>query len=281
VKRLIINADDFGLTDGVCEGIVEAICDGIVTSTTAMVAVPGAAARLARWAHAIPSQIGLHLQLTGGQPCSPAQEVPSLLDGQGQFPRSRKGLGQIDPGEVALEWQAQLARLRQWGIEPTHLDSHHHVHHLRPAIPAIVGLAKAGGLPVRTGPLPVAHALRTANIPHADYLDTSWYGDGLTADRLVQAVSQAFDRIGGHGTVELMCHPGYADDALSAVSGYVGGRWQELILLRSGDFASRLEGLGIQLISYAELCLDGTRPQPLDKQPGRPSHRAQNLRALD
>ncbi|MFZ4698660.1 MAG: ChbG/HpnK family deacetylase [Candidatus Methylumidiphilus sp.] len=258
MKRLIINADDFGLTDGVSAGIVESILHGVVTSTTAMVAVPDADTHLTRWASAIPNRIGLHLQLTGGWPCQAAEDVPSLLNGGGQFPRSRKQLGTIEPGEASLEWQAQLARLREWGIAPTHLDSHHHVHHLRPVIPAFTALAAMSGLPARTGPLPVAHALRTAHIPHPDYLDTSWYGDDLTADRLIQAVSQAFDRIGGQGVVELMCHPGYADDTLAAVSNYVEGREQELALLRSDELAERLETLDVHLISYAELGLHPT-----------------------
>lgn len=258
MKRLIVNADDFGLTDGVSAGIVEAIRKGIVTSTTAMVAVPGADANLARWAPAIPARVGLHLQLTGGLPCSPLSKVPSLLDGQGQFPRSRKGLGPIEPGEVGLEWQAQFARLRQWGVEPSHLDSHHHVHHLRPALTAFADLAKAEGKPARSGPLAVAHALRTAGIRHADYLDTRWYDGELTADRLVQTVFQAFDRIGGQGTVELMCHPGYADGALAALSHYIEKREQELAVLCAGEVAERLEAFGIRLISYAEFAMPMT-----------------------
>lgn len=254
MKQLIVNADDFGLTDGVSAGIVEAIRNGIVSSTTAMVAVHNADLHLARWAEEIPGRIGLHLQLTGGQPCLPPDEIPSLLDDQGQFPMSRKGLQQIDHQEAGLEWQAQFARLRQWGIEPTHIDSHHHIHHLRQVLPAYVDLAKTTGLPARSGPLLVAQTLRMANIPHTDYLNTNWYVGGLTAERLVQIISQAFDRIGGQGTIELMCHPGYADSALATVSRYVEEREQELALLCSGAIASRLKNLGITLISYAELC---------------------------
>ncbi len=266
MKRLIINADDFGLTDGVCAGIVDAILHGVVTSTTAMVAVPCAATHLAHWAQAIPKRIGLHLQLTGGQACRALDEVPSLHCGDGQFPRSRKQLNPVEIGEVTLEWQAQLVRLREWGIEPTHLDSHHHVHHLRPVIPAFVGLAKAEGLSARSGPLPVAHALRMSNVPHPGYLDTSWYGDGLTADLLIQSVSQAFDRIGGQGTVELMCHPGYADCNLAAVSNYVEAREHELAVLCSSELAERLEGVGVHLISYSEL----------DREPLSQGPKAQN-----
>jgi len=253
VKRLIVNADDFGLTDGVSAGIVEAIRGGIVTGTTAMVAVPGAGPRLARWAPAIPGRIGLHLQLTGGRPCRAAGDVPSLLDIEGRFPRSRKEMGRPDAAEVGLEWRAQLARLRQWGMEPTHLDSHHHVHHLRPAFAAFAALAKAEGLPARPGPLPVAHGLRAAGVPHPDCLDTSWYGGGLSVDGLLQAVSDAFVRLGGSGTVELMCHPGHADAALAAVSSYVGERERELALLCADGLAERLAAQGVQLISYAEL----------------------------
>ena len=115
-------------------------------------------------------------------------------------------------------------------------------------------MAKATGRPARSGPLLVAQALRTANIAHADYLDTQWYRGELTADRLVQNLSESFERIGGHGTVELMCHPGYADSALAAASTYVEDRQRELELLCSDTLASRLEALGIHLIGYAELC---------------------------
>src|SRR5262245_48889974 len=129
-RRLVIfNADDFGLTDGVCRGIHEAMDAGVVRATTAMVCAPGSRDHITHWKDAAPlaGRIGVHLQLTEGHACLSPAEIPSLVDANGDFPNSPGGVANVDPTHVRAEWTAQVAELRAWGIEPANMDSHHHI----------------------------------------------------------------------------------------------------------------------------------------------------------
>lgn len=253
MKHLWINADDFGLSDGVSAGIVEAVLRGAVHSTTAMVCAGGAPATLARHAPAIPGRIGLHLQLTGGVPCCAPGEVPSLVDADGRFPRKRKDLGRPDPREVEREWEAQLALLRSLGIAPSHLDSHHHVHRQPGLFEVFVRMAVRHGLPARGGGPLWAGALRHQGVPTADVFCDAFYDGALDVDHLLAAAGSAAQRTPEGGTVELMSHPGYVDDDLRAQSIYVEPRERELATLCSPELPARLEKLGLVLAGPAQL----------------------------
>ncbi len=254
MKRLIVNADDFGMTDGVSAGILEAMAHGVVSCTSAMVATPGAAERAARrHTPALAGRVGLHLQLTSGRACAPPADVPSLVDVAGRFPRHRVAGADRVPGEIAREWRAQAARLQGVGIAPAHLDSHHHIHHQPEAIAPFAELAASLGVPARSGPPAVRAALAVAGVPHADWLETSWFGGALTVERLLAVVNQAFATIHGEGTVELMCHPGRSDRDLEAVSSYAKEREHELDVFCAPDLPGRLADMGITIVPAAAL----------------------------
>ena len=186
---VVINADDFGLTEGVCAGIVKAIQAGGVTATTAMACVPGAVERLKRWAPKIPGHIGAHLQLTSGAPVLPPERVPSLVQDGGQFPAIRKQV-RARTEEILFEWRAQIELLRCAGIELTHLDSHHHIHRLPSALPAFCELAKQYGLPARALDAETTRSLRTAGVPCVGRTLTDWYGGELSAGSLVNVLNE-------------------------------------------------------------------------------------------
>jgi hopanoid biosynthesis associated protein HpnK len=134
MRELILNADDFGLTPGVNEGIIRAHCDGILTSTTLMatgLAFDDAVAR----AKLHPSLgVGCHLVLSGGRAVAPRAEIPSLADEQGRLPASlgmfvaRVTSGGIPAREIEIELRAQIEQVRRAGIDPTHVDTHKHTH---------------------------------------------------------------------------------------------------------------------------------------------------------
>lgn len=86
MKALIINADDFGLTDGVSRGIVEALDSSIVRSTSVMLCAEGSGARLEGRRESLAGRVGIHLQLTDGVPCSEPPLVPTLTARDGMFP---------------------------------------------------------------------------------------------------------------------------------------------------------------------------------------------------
>ena len=144
MKELILNADDFGYTTGVNEGIVRAHRDGILTSATLMANGPAFDDAVAR-AKANPALgIGCHLVLTGGFSVAPKEEISSLADAQGRLPLSlgalvaRVSVGSVRTKEIERELRAQLEKIRRAGIELTHVDTHKHTH-VHPRVMGAVG----------------------------------------------------------------------------------------------------------------------------------------------
>ena len=147
--RLIINADDFGISRGVNIGIMEAVEAGVVTSASMVVNLPGFgdAVERARSRHA-PS-LGLHLNLTAGRPLTAVPSLTRLSTGE-FYPLpmlvARASLGLLDSSDIVNECQAQIDRMTEAGFRPTHLDSHRHVH-AHPAIsPAVFRAASTRGI---------------------------------------------------------------------------------------------------------------------------------------
>ncbi len=154
---VIVNADDYGMTDGVSRAILRAHHDGIVTATSAMPVGP-AFARAAPWLDDVPDlAVGLHLAAVGEDPpllC--AAEIPSLVDRDGSFASlsslraaPRLALGQVDPADLEREFQAQFdAFVAATGRHPTHVDTHHNLH-LWPSVGRVVAaLAERWAVPV-------------------------------------------------------------------------------------------------------------------------------------
>jgi len=247
VIPVVINADDFGLTEGVCAGIVKAIHAGGVTATTAMACVPAAAERLSRWSPKVPGRIGAHLQLTTGRPILPMEKVRSLVRDDGRFPEKRKQLGNPKTQEILAEWRAQMELLFQAGIEPTHLDSHHHVHGLPAAWPAFCELARQYALPARSLDGEMTRALREAGVACVDRTLTGWYGNELSSASLVSVLRESARQRPAAVSFEVMCHPGYVDDDLPHLSRYVEDRERELAALCQETLKQELEVAGFSL----------------------------------
>ncbi len=141
-RRLIVNADDFGLSPSVDRGIADAVAAGSVTSMSVMANLVDVDA-LARVAAAHPRvSVGAHLNLTTGRPLSPPEEVRSLVDGDGRFfpldVVTRKAFRRrLNLAEAARELNAQVSLLSAAGVAVDHLDSHEHVH-LLPGLTGVV-----------------------------------------------------------------------------------------------------------------------------------------------
>lgn len=246
MRRLFVNADDFGLTEGVSRGIVAAMEQGIVGGTTAMVCPHGTVSRIARLGAGLAGRVGLHLQLTGGTPpCLPPEEVPSLVAANGRFPRKKIEVADVNPDEVRREWRAQLARFYETGLVPSHLDSHHHIHKRPEVFPVFLELAKELDLPARALSDAMRQAMDEAGVAHADLCVTRFYGETIHAAQFCSLVDAAFAALGGQGTVEVMVHPGLADAELTAISTYNEGRAQELRVLTDPELAATLTARGI------------------------------------
>lgn len=251
VKRLIVNADDFGRSAGVNAGVLEAHARGIVTSATVMV-LEKAAARGIREAaeRARGLSLGLHFSLTGGsRTAAAARDVPNLAPG-GVFRRTREELPHRLPAEeVLLELEAQIGIFEVLARKPpTHLDSHHHVALHASVAPVFAAVAKKRSLPVRAASEDARRALRAAGVRTPDRFVDSFYGEAATFEELEKI-------LGGlpEGTTELMCHPGRADQDLRQGSTYVDEREWEIEVLCDPNIRALARSQKIELVGFDRL----------------------------
>jgi len=154
MKTLIVNADDFGLCEGVNAAIIDAYAAGCLSSTTLMVngRAAQAAARLAQ--HHPGLGVGLHFNLTLGRPSAAAREIASLVASNGEFFSRgalvrRLLLGRVSATHLAHELDRQLAAFRHLGLTPTHIDSHQHIHAFPPVFDVLARACAEHSLPLR------------------------------------------------------------------------------------------------------------------------------------
>jgi predicted glycoside hydrolase/deacetylase ChbG (UPF0249 family) len=281
-----VNADDLGWTVGVNRGVAEAHRNGIVTSASLLAngAAFAEAVDLARETRGL--GVGVHLNLSDGPPVAPREWVPSLVNAAGQFEGGPDGLllkiatRGLSMREVQTEWEAQIAKVRAAGVEPTHLDGHKHVHMLPGLFEIALRLAKGH----RIGSIRVSHeasslraALSTgerraavvlkqgvqarglkllardareqaerAGVSTADY----FCGIAQTGELTKEGVARLLRSL-PEGTTELMCHPGYADEALRKTATRLqGSREKEVEILTDTEIRNLVASQGIRLIDY-------------------------------
>ena len=286
MRLLIVNGDDFGISEGVNRGIVEAHRRGVLTSATIMANLPALEHAVRLWREHPTLGVGIHLNLTRGAPILPPGRVPTLVGPEGcllglKRLLTRMSLGRIDARQVESELCAQVEKVMEAGIRPTHLDSHHHVHAhpflhqivvrvaLRYGIrgvrcPAELGpgemLRRAGTLIRRhhlgTAALSAVGALlrrrvRQAGLVAPDHFRGLLLGMAFTAQDLHDLL-----RALPEGSTELMCHPGHADRELSQRTSYTTGRELELEALLDPAGRALVDRAGIRLGSYADI-VDG------------------------
>jgi len=134
MKRLIVNADDFGMTAEISRGILAAALAGMVLQTTAMASSPALEESLSLLeSSGADLDVGLHATLTWGAPILPPSEIPTLVGPDGRFLSraalmKRAVLGGVSVDEAYRELRAQCEKLLSLRGAVTHLDGHHHVH---------------------------------------------------------------------------------------------------------------------------------------------------------
>jgi Uncharacterized protein conserved in bacteria len=134
VKKLIVNADDFGLHADVNQAIIQGHKLGCITSTSLMPTGTAAEAAAALAKETPTLGVGVHLTLVAERPVLPPEKVPSLVDADGRFFPDHMVfikkylMGKIAMAELRAECAAQIERIEDWGLKPTHLDSHQHLH---------------------------------------------------------------------------------------------------------------------------------------------------------
>ncbi len=277
MKRLIVNADDFGRSPGVNRGIVEAHERGIVTSTTLMVNMPFADEALTLAKGHPELGVGIHLVFTAGCPILPPERVSTLVDQRGRFLDQRtlaSRLGSLDLTQLRAELAAQIERFLRRGGCPTHLDCHHFLHVHPDLFAVLVELADEYSLPMRLpfgrgfeataqrearrfGMTPDAllemgwrdiELVEARSIPHPDRFIGEFFGDGASVENLLRILAGLEE-----GVTELMTHPGYADEELLRTSSYARERERELAALTDPRVQESIEGLGIELVNFSVL----------------------------
>lgn len=146
-KIVIINADDFGMNESITDAIIETHLNGIMTSTTIMVNMLGYDYAVKKAKENPSMGVGIHFNLTEGEPVSSPSLIPELLDENGLFKTNaiqRKNLlsGQKVYIQAYIELKAQLEKMIDSGIVPTHFDSHHHITGVPMAFKASMEVAK-------------------------------------------------------------------------------------------------------------------------------------------
>jgi predicted glycoside hydrolase/deacetylase ChbG (UPF0249 family) len=287
VKSLIVNADDLGWTEGVNRGIAEAHRKGLVTSTS-LISNGRAFASALQTARANPELgVGVHLNLSNGPPTADRAKVRSLLNPAGEFeggPESlllRIATRSLSIDEVDREWDAQIRKVRDSGISPTHLDGHKHIQMLPGLFEIALRLAKKHGirairiaheesklrvLLASGGEQKTGAALKQGVLArglkfltrdareladHAGLCTTDYFcGIAQTGILTREGVENLLDHL-PDGTTELMCHPGYTDEALhDSPTRLQESRQAELDILTDSRVRKLVATRGIRLLSY-------------------------------
>ena len=285
MRRLIVNADDFGLTSGVNRAIIEGNRLGIVTSATLMAnaRATDAAIDLAKAQPGL--KTGCHVVLIDGVPLK--ANLQSLTNGSPRFRTSLKEFSiaalrkQISAEEVQQEVEAQVRKVQSRGITLTHLDSHKHTHMFPHILRPLLRAAKACGIravrnpfePLRCWP-PVMVLntpglwLRSAGVMAFQMFAADFHSavkeegmvspdgtvgiavTGMLDQKWLSRILEALPE----GTWELVCHPGYSDaDLQAAGTRLTQSREIELSALTSEETKKALAHRQIDLISYADL----------------------------
>ena len=247
MSLLIINADDFGYSSGINLGIIRAHERGVLSSTTMMANMPGFDEGVELAKSHPDLGIGVHLTLTCGEPL--LEDVLSITE-DGNF--RKLGFYEkdflIDSTELYREWDAQIQKILQSGIKPTHLDSHHHVNCLPQVKEVFIELARKYELPVRNN-FDVPADIKTVKRFFVDFDDlgqTKEIWKALTIDNLIQDCKT-------YGTVEAMCHPGYLDYILLQSSSLAEKRVYICNELQQPEYKELFAKNDIQLGTYQDI----------------------------
>jgi len=247
-KRVIVNADDFGLTESVNNGVIACHQAGVVKSASVLANGDGLRDALEKSSDHPGLGIGLHLTLVFGKPVAAPGKVSSLIFKKGSlaagYPKiaQRYFLGGIKSSEVEYEWEAQYEKLA--GIKIDHLDSHQHLHLLPGLFKLVVKLAQKWGIPyVRvpaenlkiglagattlSGRVLNLYALGKKRLLADNQLKTTgnFFGSSFSGAMTADVWPKLWPLIPA-GITEIMCHPGIENEKARALYGWAN-KWED------------------------------------------------------
>ncbi len=290
--RLIVNADDLGLTRGVNRAILQTHRRGIVTSATLMANAPAfeeaVTAVLASSEYETGKLgIGCHIVLIDGMPLSAPDKVRTLLAADSGAPKFRRKLwkfalaaisGGISVDEIALEATAQIRKLQNSGLEIDHIDCHKHTHMFPGVLEGVLRAARETGVKAIRNPFEPSFARKFPNRDRARAWETAllnrmWSAKfrdavekagitttlgslGVTATGTLtsEQFAQIARNLPSDGTYEFVCHPGYNDpDLASAGTRLLESRQVELDILCSPSTREPLHSSQVKLVNFRDL----------------------------
>ncbi|MGD8537089.1 MAG: ChbG/HpnK family deacetylase [Candidatus Aminicenantes bacterium] len=282
MKKVIINADDFGLVQGVNEGIIKAHKEGILTSTTLMANMPGFD-QAVELAGAHPNLgVGVHLNILRGQPLSPVEKVESLLSKDRCFVPSvphllrRILLKRIGIDEVEREFRAQVEKVKNTGLSPSHIDSEKHIHMIRPLFRIVLKIAKEyrinrvrfiqecclflrPGQMLKSMLISLSSASLKKRMTNEGVRSPDRFYGVCDSGRITAAkLKKVLHRV-KEGVTEIMVHPGFITQDMLELETRIGPyyinkyREKELSALLDERLPDVIADLGIRLINFSHL----------------------------
>lgn len=236
--KLIINADDFGLSKSITDGIVAGIKGGYITSTSIMMNMPYAEYAIKQAIENGIDCVGLHINLTVGKPLIPNK---TLTDDEGVFLYNRKQIenGNLTYEDAYNEIMAQLNLFERCGegrILIDHLDTHHNLLANEQINKAIIEIAKKKNLPIRSK--------RKENVKMTDVLESDWTINNVNIDYLKSMLEKYKTQ---DVVVELVTHSGFIDDYTRTITSYLG-REDELNILKTAKQSGLFDD--VELINF-------------------------------
>ena len=273
--KVIINADDYGISKGVNRAIDRLIEAGIVTSTSAMSNMPYFKEVLGIKEKA---GIGIHFNLTTGVPVTNTTNIPSLINTDGQFydlvtMQKRLKERKINQKDIELEFDAQVKKVIDLGIKPDHINSHSSILKQPFLMKIIIKIAHKYSIdavrtftPRKFDYKRLLNARSTIISLYLPYQKYQWKKSGFKTvdcyDSLIRAeqnseiasrkLMNVFNNL-PDGVLEFVVHPGYYDDDTTYLGSYIKERAVELNTLLSDNFRILLKSSDIELISFAEI----------------------------
>lgn len=281
MKKLILNADDFGRHVAINQAVKQGVEQGILSSASLM---PGEKyfAEAVEIARDLPKlEVGVHLTLVDGVPVSEPKKIPSLVDSDGRFCANHKEFvkkffaGKINLQEVALELQGQIDKVLQQKLRLTHVDGHQHIHILPGILPIVLDLAKQagiggvriprvnvnvdtgksqGGLGEAVGRMGLwtlasfgAYRARNAGFVVPEHFAGLVAGTAADEDYILKLLPILLD-----GTTEIMTHPGLDNEVLKEVCGWDHDFEAEYKAIVSPKVSEAMKKWGIGIGSFAK-----------------------------
>lgn len=260
MKKVIINADDFGYSSGVNQGILKAFKKGVLSSTTLMANMPGREEAIQLSKNTPNLGVGGHLVLTCGKPITDAK---TIIDEKGEFYRLKeyyKNRSKMKDDEIYSEWCAQIDFLLDNDVDVSHLDSHHHLHTFPENLEITKQIANKYKLSFRNAynlednmvlpyqkgikgfeDLMNSEAIRTMDSPYI-----------VKRDACIDEIKKVLEKLTENVT-ELMVHPAFVDEVLYFQSSFNVQRIREVEILTDPPVKKLFKKMDFKIVNYRDL----------------------------